>query len=149
MLQARSQKSINESMWSSRIVVRYALLQVPALALLVVLLIIVKRWVDLPQWFVWGLIGFWVAKDVILFPFTWRAYAQDRFRGANSMVGTRGITEERLAPSGYVRVHGELWQAEVMGDSPPIERGVSVRVQGIRGLTLLVEHDEKGRSVTF
>lgn len=136
---------MNSTRWSSRVVIRYALLQIPALALLIVLLFLVKRWVDLPQWFVWGIILFWVAKDVILFPLTWRAYDQDRSRGAYSMVGARGIAEERLAPSGYIRVHGELWQAEVMGDSPPIERGESIRIQGIRGLTLLVQHDEKGR----
>jgi len=39
------------------------------------------------------------------------------------MIGLRGITEDRLAPSGYVRVHGELWQAEVVQNSPPIEKG--------------------------
>lgn len=136
---------MNATRWSSRVVIRYALLQIPALALLIVLLFLVQRWVDLPQWFIWGIILFWVAKDVILFPLTWRAYDQDRSRGAYSMVGVRGIAEERLAPSGYIRVHGELWQAEVMGDSPPIERGESIRIQGIRGLTLLVKHDDKGR----
>jgi len=136
---------MNATRWSSRVVIRYALLQIPALALLIVLLFLVKRWVDLPHWFIWGIILFWVAKDVILFPLTWRAYDQDRPRGAYSMVGARGIAEERLAPSGYIRVHGELWQAEVMGDSLPIERGESIRIQGIRGLTLLVQHDDKGR----
>ena len=136
---------MNATRWSSRVVIRYALLQIPALALLIVLLFLVKRWVDLPQWFIWGIILFWVAKDVILFPITWRAYDQDRPRGAYSMVGAPGIAEDRLAPSGYIRVHGELWQAEVMGDSLPIERGESVRIQGIRGLTLLVQHDERGR----
>jgi membrane protein implicated in regulation of membrane protease activity len=136
---------MNAIRWSSRVVIRYTLLQIPALTLLIVLLFLVKRWVDLPQWFIWGIILFWVAKDVILFPLTWRAYDQDRPRDAYSMVGSPGIAEERLAPSGYIRVHGELWQAEVMGDSPPVERGEIVRIQGIRGLTLLVEHDEKGR----
>jgi membrane-bound ClpP family serine protease len=48
------------------------------------------------------------------------------------MIGLRGITEDRLAPSGYVRVHGELWQAEVVQNSPPIEKGESVRVHGCR-----------------
>lgn len=141
--QAREQKSRKKRVWSSRVVVKYALLQVPALALLVFLLFLAKRWVDLPAWFIWGLIALWVAKDVILFPLTWRAYDQDRSRGAYSMVSARGITEQRLAPSGYVRVHGELWKAEVMGDAPPIEKGESIRVQGIRGLTLLVHRDNK------
>lgn len=126
--------------WSSRIIVRYVLLQLPALAVLVVLLVLVKRWIDLPSWFIWGLIGLWIAKDIALFPLTWRAYDQDRARAASSMVGVRGIAEERLAPSGYIRVHGELWQAELAADSHPVERGERVRIQGIRGLTLLVIH---------
>ena len=133
--------------WSPRIIVKYVLLQLPALAVLVVLLVLVKRWIDLPSWFIWGLIGLWIAKDMALFPLTWRAYDQDRARAGSSMVGARGIAEERLNPSGYIRVRGELWQAEVVGDAPPIERGEGVRIQGIRGLTLLVSHgnDENER----
>lgn len=122
--------------WSARVVVRYALLQVPGVALLVLVLIVVQRWVDLPAWFAWGIVAFWVAKDVILFPFVWRAYDSE---DTNSIIGARGIAEERLAPSGYVRLRGELWQAKVMGDGPPIDRGEAVRVRGIRGLTLLIE----------
>jgi len=132
---------MNERGWSARVVVRYAVLQVPAVVILVLVLTLVRRWVDLPAWFVWGLVALWVAKDVILFPFVWRAYDSD---DTNSMVGTRGIAEERLAPSGYVRVRGELWQAEVMGDGPPIDRGQRVRVRGICGLKLLVQPDDAG-----
>jgi len=117
----------------------------PAFALLILLLLLVQRWVDLPAWFIYSLIVFWVAKDVILFLFTWRAYDQDSDRAVNSMVGARGITKDRLNPSGYIWVHSELWQAEVMGNALPIERGETVRVQGIRGLTLLVQHDDENR----
>jgi membrane protein implicated in regulation of membrane protease activity len=124
--------------WSSRIITKYALLQVPSLVMLIVLLVLAKRWVDLPSWFIWGLIGLWIAKDIALFPLTWRAYDQDRERAVSSMVGARGTAEEQLNPSGYIRVRGELWKAEVVGDVRPIERGERVRVQGIRGLTLLV-----------
>jgi len=45
--------------------------------------------------------------------------------------------EERLAPSGYIRVHGELWQAEMIREGPPIEKGEVVQIEGIRGLVLL------------
>jgi membrane protein implicated in regulation of membrane protease activity len=117
----------------------------PALALLILLLALVQRWVDLPAWFIYGLIVFWVTKDVILFFFTWRAYDQDSNRAVNSMVGARGITKNRLAPSGYIWVHGELWQAEIMGNALPVERREAVRVQGIRGLTLLVQRDDENR----
>jgi hypothetical protein len=39
------------------------------------MLALVQRWMSLPAWFICGLIAFWIAKDVILFLFTWRAYA--------------------------------------------------------------------------
>lgn len=134
---------MNESGWSARIVMRYALLEAPGVVLLVLILILVRRWMDLPAWFVWGLVALWVAKDVILFPFVWRAYDRERREETNSMVGARGIAEDRLAPSGFIRVHGELWQGEVMGGSRPIDRGEGVRVRGIRKLTLLVEPDNE------
>ena len=129
--------------WSTRIVVRYTLLQLPAIVLLILMLILVQRWVSLPAWFTWGLIAFWIAKDVVLFPLTWRAYDRSHRGSADWMIGLRGIAENRLAPSGYVHVRGELWQAEVEENSEPIEKGESVRIYGNRGLTLLVHRDNK------
>lgn len=134
-----SQRDMNKHGWSTRVVVRYALLQLPALVLLALFLFIVRQWVDVPIWLIWSIVGLWVTKDVILFPLTWRSYDQRRLGRADSMVGLRGIAQDRLAPTGYVEVHGELWQAEVTEGGPPIEQGEEVRVQGIRGLTLIVQ----------
>lgn len=131
--------------WSARVVVRYAALQVPAVVLLVLVLTLVRQWVDIPAWFVWGLVGLWVIKDLVMFPLVWRAYDTDCAGAANCMVGARGVAKDRLAPSGYIRVRGELWQAEVMGDGPPIDRGQRVRVRGIiSGLKLAVQADDPG-----
>ena len=129
--------------WSTRIVVRYTLLQLPAIVLLILLLILAQRWVKLPAWFTWGLIAFWIAKDVVLFPLTWRAYERSKSGSADLMIGLRGIAEDRLSPSGYIYVRGELWRAEVEENSEPIEKGERVRVYGNRGLTLLVNRDNK------
>jgi len=96
----------------------------------------------MPAWLIWGMVGLWVVKDVILFPFVWRSYDQDRLGDANSMVGLHGVAKDRLAPSGYVEVHGEMWQAEVMEGAPPVQSGESIRVRGIRGLTLIVQPDK-------
>lgn len=109
--------------WSARVVVSYVLHQLPALVLLVLILTVVRQWVDIPGWVVWGLVSLWVVKDMALFPFVWRAYDPDRPVGANSIVGARGVAKDRLSPSGYVWVRGELWQAEVMGGYSPIDRG--------------------------
>lgn len=130
---------MNNRRSSARILVRYTLLQLPGLALLILILILVQQWVDLPTWIFWSSIVVWVAKDAILYPFVWRAYDQDRPQGANTMVGVRGIAKDRLAPSGYVQIRGELWNAELMEGNPPIEKGEDVRVRGVRGLTLIVQ----------
>jgi membrane-bound ClpP family serine protease len=119
------------------------------LALLVVLLFTVRRWVALPAWFVWGLLALWVVKDVMLFPFLWRSYAGERPGEGSSMVGLQGRAVERLAPSGFVKVRGELWRAEVTGSGRAVERKEAVRVQGMRGLTLLVTPEKEKRDVSF
>ena len=125
--------------WPVQVVMRYALFQIPGLVLLILILILVRRWVDFPLWFFWGSVFIWIVKDAVLFPFVWRAYDWSRSRDVHSLVGTEGIVEERLAPSGCIRVHGELWQAEMIREGPPIEKGEGVRIQGIRGLVLLVQ----------
>jgi membrane protein implicated in regulation of membrane protease activity len=131
-------KKMEKADWTVRILVRYILLQVPGTALLVFILIQLRNWFDLPVWSVWGIITISVAKDLILFPFVWSAYDWDRQEEANPMVGRRGIAKERLAPSGYIQISGELWKAKVVEGSPPVEKGEGVQVEEMQGLTLLV-----------
>jgi membrane protein implicated in regulation of membrane protease activity len=128
--------------WSRRVVVKYTLLQLPALTLLAIILYFMRLWVAIPAWLIGGIIALWVVKDVVLFFFVWRAYDQDRHTDANTMIGLRGIVKDRLAPSGYVEVHGELWRAEVMEGASPVNSGENIRVRGIRGLTLIVQPDK-------
>ncbi|MFX1555468.1 MAG: NfeD family protein, partial [Promethearchaeota archaeon] len=130
--------------WSFRIFVRYVLFQVPGVVLLYLLLVLARRVVPLPTWFIWSLMALWVIKDLMLFPAVWRAYDQEGKDDATSMVGPWGIAEDGLDRSGYIRVHGELWKAEVMGNSASIGKGEKVTVRGIRGLKLFVEPD-RGR----
>jgi hypothetical protein len=92
----------------------------------------------LPVWLFWTVIAFWIVKDAVLFPFVWRAYDWDRSRRSQSMIAERGVAKEKLAPSGYVQIHGELWRAEKIGEGPPIEEGQPVRVKKMEGLTLFV-----------
>jgi membrane protein implicated in regulation of membrane protease activity len=116
---------------------RYVAFQVPSWALLILILMGIDHWVDLPTWVMGAIVALWLAKDAVLFPFVWRSYDRSR-SSVHSLVGTEGEVEERLAPSGYVRVHGELWHAQIMGKGPPIEKGEIIRIDGMRGLTLLV-----------
>ena len=70
------------------------------------------------------------------------AYWQRRMRrekvqtGVENLVGGTGEAAERLAPSGHVRVLGELWQANSSSELP---RGARVRVVAVNDLTLEVE----------
>jgi membrane protein implicated in regulation of membrane protease activity len=102
-----------------------------------IMLFILRRF-GLPLWLFWSSVFAWVAKDAILFPFVWRAYDQPREGDAGAMVGACCIAQERMAPSGYVLVRGELWKAELTSGSRFVEKGEIVRVQETRGLTLVV-----------
>ena len=141
---------MNERKWSTRVLVRYTMLQIPGLAVLVIIMLFVLRWFELPVWLLWFSVFVWVAKDVILYPFVWRAYDQPREEGADAMIGTCCITKEPMAPSGYVLARGELWKAELTAGSRSVEKGERVRVQETRGLTLIVkpwdEDCEDGRT---
>ena len=57
--------------------------------------------------------------------------------GIGAMIGWTGISLERIDPSGKVRVHGELWNAESTNGF--IEEGKNIRVTGIKNLKLYVE----------
>ena len=128
--------------WSRRVVIKYSLLQLPALVFLALILHLIRLWVQMPAWLIWGMVGLWVVKDVMLFPFVWRSYDQNRLGDVNSMVGLHGVAKNSLAPSGYVEVHGELWRAEVVQGAPFVESGGGVRVKEIRGLTLIVQPEQ-------
>lgn len=127
-----------------RVVIKYTLLQIPGTVLFILILLMVRRWVDLSQWLFWGLVGAWVAKEVVLFPFVWRSYDSGESDEENRLVGLRGIAEEPLNPSGYVRVGGELWRAEIKKGPAVVEKGGAVRIRAVQGLTILVEPEETG-----
>ena len=56
--------------------------------------------------------------------------------GVENLVGATGEATERLAPSGQIRVLGELWEARASSELP---RGSRVRVVAVNDLTLEVE----------
>ena len=121
-----------------RVYIRYGLLTIPGTVALILVLIVVQNWVSIPIWLWLTLILLWIAKEIILFPFVWRAYDHTRAEVSNSMIGVRGITKEKLAPTGYILVQGELWKAEKMVNEPPIEKNKWVRVKKMEGLKLFV-----------
>jgi membrane-bound serine protease (ClpP class) len=57
--------------------------------------------------------------------------------GKEGIIGETGETLAMLNPSGIVRVHGEIWNAQAV--SGAIAQGLKVRVTAIKDLTLFVE----------
>jgi membrane protein implicated in regulation of membrane protease activity len=118
-----------------RIVLRYALYQIPDLAILALALFALRHWIDLSLGWYIGLVSLWIVKYVLVFSFVWRAYDKPRPGDITSLIGTEGIAEERLDPSGSIRVHGELWRAEAEEDTKAIEKGQPVLIENVSGPT--------------
>jgi len=127
--------SITSRRWSPGVLGKYILLQLPSLALVIALMVILRRYYEFPLLYIWAVIVAWVAKDAILYPFVWRAYDSSPQR---AMVGLTGKAKEAVDPSGYVEIRGELWRAQAEEGSAPIRAGEMVEVHDVRGLTLIV-----------
>ena len=120
------------------LIARYVLLQLPGQVSLALILVILRQWLEIPAYIVWGLLGLWVAKDILLFPFLWRYYDPNQFPDRFRMVGRKGFALTCLNPNGFVQVQGERWQAELAAENPPIKKGTTICVDAIYGLKLKV-----------
>jgi membrane-bound serine protease (ClpP class) len=91
----------------------------------------------------WNVIGGLASVAVGVFEVV---YWQRRMRrhkvqtGVEDLIGAIGEVTEPLAPSGQIRVLGELWQARSSSELPA---GSRVRVVALHGLTLEAESAEK------
>lgn len=117
---------------------RYALFQVPGLLILVGVVVGLYRWAMLPGWGAVALVAVWILKDAALYPWLRTAYEPDSRRVIERLIGLAGVTVEPLAPRGYVRVRGELWQAESAEPGNTIDAGRTVTVHAIATDVLLV-----------
>lgn len=90
--------------------------------------------IGIATWVVALALALYVGKDLALYP-AMRAV----FKTAEPTrpIGRRAEAVERLAPSGYVRVNGELWKARARGGE--VRAGDEVVVCAAEGLTLIVE----------
>lgn len=64
-----------------------------------------------------------------------RAQRRHVVTGAQGMIGEHGRAVERIAPTGMVEVHGELWKAQ---SDAPLEAGAEIVVTEVKQLTLRV-----------
>jgi membrane-bound ClpP family serine protease len=90
---------------------------------------------DQSVWLAAGLVASWIITDLLLYPSMRRFYRSEPV-GAR-MIGEQGVALSPLGPAGFVRVHGEIWQARA-ADERRIEEGSCIRVREIQGLLLTV-----------
>ena len=129
------------SLWRPQVVGRYVLFQIPGIMLVLLGAGLAVKWMELPFWIAVVIVGSWIAKDMVMFPFVWRSYDRVHPGDPFSMIGMRGTAREKLAPSGYVLVRGERWMGYLIGHDSFVEEGETIRVCEVKGLTLLVERE--------
>ena len=121
------------------VTLRYALFQIPGVTLLGLGLSAAVRWWGLPIPAAFLIVGLWIVKDIVVFPFLRVAYESSGRSSSDRLAGAVGVARQTLDPTGYVRVGAELWSAELATESAPVAVGCAIRVVKVRGLTLLVE----------
>jgi membrane protein implicated in regulation of membrane protease activity len=134
----RNDRDPEKRLWSAQVLGKYWLLQLPEMALLVIILLLLQHSFAIPTWVVWSVVALWIAKDAALYPFVWRSFDPEYPATLHSLNGEHGIATERLDRSGYVRVRGELWRAELARGARAVEKDERVTVQAMRGITVIV-----------
>ncbi len=125
-------------MSSPQVLLRYTLLQIPGYLVLIAVLGAAMSF-NLINFRLAVIIGIiWLIKDAVLYPFLWRAFAPSTSIIDNKIVGLNGAVIEPLAPTGYIRVAGELWRARPDDLNTTVGVGRHVRVIDSEGLTLIV-----------
>ncbi len=127
-----------------RTLLRYTLLQTPDVALAALVVWALWNWTLIPGWVALAALVVWIAKDIAIYPLVRRSFSlgESEWVGVRPLIGARGIATEDLSPSGWIRVKGELWQARTAEDVP-VRGGTHVRVREVRGMTLLIESEQR------
>lgn len=119
---------------------RYVLANLADWLIVVVLAWGAVRWGAVPVWIAASIAAAWVLKDGLGYPFMRRYYQSEPPQ--TRMLGEHGIALTRLEPQGFVRVHGEIWQARLGPRERWLEAGAAVEVRGIEGLILSVDESD-------
>jgi membrane protein implicated in regulation of membrane protease activity len=133
------QNNFIDRKWSSRILLRYFLLQLPGMAIFGAIVVLSYHLTFLPSWLAWAVCAVWIIKDIVFYPMVWQAYDPDRQKDRNTMLGKICITTEKLNPEGYVEVNGESWKAVAEISYSPIGKGKEVIITGVEGLKVFVK----------
>jgi membrane-bound ClpP family serine protease len=109
---------------------------------LISILLLLLSLLGIPFWLVGAILFLWITKDIIMYPFVWRAYDKWDTDTTGSLIGLQGRVIECLSPSGYVKVRGELWRAELFDSNHPVSEGESVKILDSTGNTLIVQPEQ-------
>lgn len=117
---------------------KYLLLQIPGWLATATVLGVLWHWQLLSRGLALLCFFGWVAKDLILYPFLRHAYEDGAKSGSAALVGSYGVTQGELNPSGYVRVRGELWRAVALPADQVVGSGTDVEVVNAEGMKIFV-----------
>jgi|GEM_PF-273482 len=130
-----------------RVIIRYFLLQLPALGLILFAINVTESHIAVPGFLKWGTISIWILKDLFMLPVVWRSYETQSDSAMDKMVGKEATVQQRLDPHGLVKIGQELWRGEVRGSpAESVEAGETVTVIKSEGLKLIVAPFKQGRS---
>lgn len=123
----------------------YWLLQIPGLMVvgLVSAVLVTFEWISVLT--AMGIGAAWLIKDAIMYPFVKRAFEPTNpgDSGPAGLVGRIGTTTRELAPAGFIRVRGELWQAEHVESDQSLPADCAVQIVEARGMVLIVRRPQQ------
>ena len=127
-------------MISSRIILRYIYFQIPALVVLVIVLLFIKKTIYVPTWAIIVIFVSWIVKDIIMFPKVWRSYDTKKSGHEERLIGVKGVVVDELNPEGFVKIKGELWRAEIEGTNTSVKKGEEIKVIRVENMKLIVDN---------
>lgn len=116
---------------------RFILSAIPGWVIGVMAAVALYQLTPLPSWAAMALVVVWIVADVATFPRRRRYFTDDP--APRRIVGEVAVAVSDLAPNGFVRVHGEIWQAHTRAADVVIRKDTMLRVSDIDGLELTVE----------
>jgi len=126
--------------------IKYLLFQIPGWIVAATILAVLVHWESLPTWL--GVVCFcgWLLKDLLVYPFFRRAY-EPSVTGSARLIGSRAVAEGDLAPTGYIRVRGELWRAVVSPADQVVRSGTEVEIVSAERMEVFVRAVNAGLSI--
>jgi membrane protein implicated in regulation of membrane protease activity len=117
---------------------RYLLFQIPGWIVAALVLWLARQWeiISLPIALMFFCLL--ILKDWIVYPWVSSAYEESGPLGSKALIGSRGVAESDVAPVGFIRVRGELWQAVAVPPDRWISAGSKVEIADAEGMKVFV-----------